>query len=196
MHAVLLLLFFHFIFCLFVSTLFSLMSLPQGLSTFSSSKKRSWFHLSFLLFCLYFISSVIFITFFICSLDNLFLKKKKNSIRRQVRLFIWKISLLLEVGLNGCKLSSENYFCYIPASLVAQMVENLLAMWETLVWSLSQEDPLEKKMATPSSILARRIPWTEEPGGLWSIGFPRVKHNWVNSTFIFFHRFWKVVFPF
>ena len=43
--------------------------------------------------------------------------------------------------------------------------------------SLGQEDPLEKEMATHSSILAQRIPWTEEPGGLWSVGLQRVGHN-------------------
>ena len=52
------------------------------------------------------------------------------------------------------------------ASLVAQMVKNLSAMQETLVQSLGWEDPLEKGMATHSSILAWRIPWTEEPGKL------------------------------
>ena len=46
------------------------------------------------------------------------------------------------------------------------MVKNLPALQETLVWSLGQKDPLEKEMATHSSILAWRIPWTEEPGGL------------------------------
>ena len=55
-------------------------------------------------------------------------------------------------------------FCW--ASLVAQMVKNLPAIQETQVQSLSQEDPLEKGMATHSSILAWRISWTEEPGGL------------------------------
>ena len=50
-------------------------------------------------------------------------------------------------------------------SLVAQTVKNLPAMWETQVWYLGQEDPLEKGMATYSSILAWRIPWTEETGG-------------------------------
>ena len=50
--------------------------------------------------------------------------------------------------------------------MVAQMVNNLPAMQETQVWSLIWEDPLEKEMATHSSILAWRIPWTEEPGGL------------------------------
>ena len=62
--------------------------------------------------------------------------------------------------------------CFLPikpASLVAQMVTNLPAMQETQVSSLGQEDPLEKGMATHSSILAWRIPWTEEPGGLQSM---------------------------
>ena len=50
------------------------------------------------------------------------------------------------------------------------MVKNLPTLWETWVWSLGQEDPSEKGMATHSSILAWRIPWTEEPGGLHSMG--------------------------
>jgi len=57
------------------------------------------------------------------------------------------------------------------------MVNNLPAIQETQVQSLGQQDPLEKKMATHSSILAWRIPWTEEPGGLWSIGSQRVRHD-------------------
>ena len=56
------------------------------------------------------------------------------------------------------------------ASLVAQMVKNLPAMQETWVQSLGWEDPLEKEMAIHSSILAWKIPWTEEPGGLQSMG--------------------------
>ena len=60
------------------------------------------------------------------------------------------------------------------ASLVAQMVKNLPAMWDTQVRSLGQEDPLEKGAATHASILAWRIPWTEEPGRLQSIGSQRV----------------------
>ena len=55
------------------------------------------------------------------------------------------------------------------ASLVAQLVKNLPAMQETWVRFLGQEDPLEKEMATQSSILAWRIPWTEEPGSLQSM---------------------------
>ena len=52
------------------------------------------------------------------------------------------------------------------ASLVAQRLKRLLAMWKIWVQSLGQEDPLEKEMASHSSICAWRIPWTEEPGGL------------------------------
>ena len=66
---------------------------------------------------------------------------------------------------------------YTGASLVAQMVKHLLAMQETWVRVLVQEDPLEKGMAAQSSILAWRIPWTEEPAGLQSTGSQRVRHN-------------------
>ena len=57
------------------------------------------------------------------------------------------------------------------------MVKNLSAMQETQFRSLGQEDSLEKGMATCSSILAWRIPWTEEPGGLQSMGSQRVRHD-------------------
>ena len=63
------------------------------------------------------------------------------------------------------------------ASQVAQTVENLLAVQETWVQSLGWEDPLEKGMATHSSILAWRTAWTEEPGRLQSMGSQRVGHN-------------------
>ena len=63
------------------------------------------------------------------------------------------------------------------ASQVARMVKNLLAMQETQVQSLGQEDPLEEGMATHSSILAWRIPWTEEPGGLLSTGSQSIGHE-------------------
>ena len=63
------------------------------------------------------------------------------------------------------------------SSLVAQMVKRLPTMRETWVQSLGREDPLEKEMATHSSILAWRIPGMEEPGGLPFMGFHRVGHN-------------------
>ena len=66
---------------------------------------------------------------------------------------------------------------YSWASVVAQMVNNLPAMWETWVLSLSWESPLEEGMTTHSSILALRIPGIEEPGGLQSMGSLRARHD-------------------
>ena len=60
---------------------------------------------------------------------------------------------------------------------MAQTVKNLAAMQETQVRSLGQEDPLEIEMATHSSILAWRIPWTKEPGGLQSMRLQRIGHD-------------------
>ena len=54
-------------------------------------------------------------------------------------------------------------------------------MQETQVWSLDQEDPLEKEMATHSRLLAWKIPWTEKPGGLQLMGSQRVEHDWVTE---------------
>ena len=67
-------------------------------------------------------------------------------------------------------------------SLVSQIVKNLPAMQEMWVPSLGGEDPLEKGMPTHSGILAGRIQWTEEPGGLQSMGWQRVRHDWVTNT--------------
>ena len=72
--------------------------------------------------------------------------------------------------LNKCILTINGS---IVASLTAQTVKNLPVMRETWVQSLGREDPLEKGMATHSSILGWRIPWTEEPGGLQSMGSQR-----------------------
>ena len=66
---------------------------------------------------------------------------------------------------------------FFQASLVAQMVKHLSAMQETWVRSLGWEDPLEEEMAAISSVLAWRIPRTEEPGGLQSKGSLKVGHN-------------------
>ena len=60
---------------------------------------------------------------------------------------------------------------------MAQWVKNLPAMQETGVRFLGQEDPLEKGMATHPSVLVWRIPWTEEPGGLHSVGWHRIEHD-------------------
>ena len=73
--------------------------------------------------------------------------------------------------------NSEGLNNKLRASLVAQRLERLPGMRETRVQSLGQEDPLEKEMATHSSIHAWRIPWTEEPGGLQSSGSQRLGHD-------------------
>ena len=68
-------------------------------------------------------------------------------------------------------------YCFNWVSLVAQMVKNPPAMQKTWVQSMSWKDPLEKGMATHFSILAWRIPKTEEPGGLQSMGLQRIRHD-------------------
>ena len=71
------------------------------------------------------------------------------------------------------------------ASLVAQMVKNLPAVQETWLWSLRQEASMEKGMATHSSILTWRIPWTEEADRLESVELQRIRHDWVSNVFTF-----------
>ena len=67
------------------------------------------------------------------------------------------------------------------------------AMWETQVWSFSQEDPLEEDMPTRSSILSWRIPWTGEPGGLQTVVSQRVGHDWATNTHVgIYHIFWPI----
>ena len=85
------------------------------------------------------------------------------------------ISVLLTIN-------KQWYLLSVHISLVAQIVKHLSAMQETWVWSLGPEDPLEKEMATHSSILAWRIPWTEEPGGLQSTGSQRVRTGLIDFT--------------
>ena len=77
------------------------------------------------------------------------------------------------------ELSSNIYLN--KTSLVAQTVKRLPAMWETRVRFLDREDPLEKEMAIHSSTLVWKIPWTEEPDRLQSMGSQRVRHDWATS---------------
>ena len=72
---------------------------------------------------------------------------------------------------------STLYKCYMFKCKVVQTIKNLPAMQETQVRSLGQDDPLGEEMATHSSILAWRIPWTEESGSIQSMGLQRVRHN-------------------
>ena len=88
----------------------------------------------------------------------------------------WGALPLLCGDLNG-KGIQERGDTDVGASLVAQMVKNLPAMQEAQVWSLSWEEPLEKGVTPHSSIVVWRIPWTEEPGGLQSVGSQRIGHD-------------------
>ena len=81
-------------------------------------------------------------------------------------------------------LYSQSY-SFSSRHMVAQMVKSLPAVRETQVRSLDQEDPLEKEMATHSSILVRKIPRMEEPGQLQSVGSQRVGHDWTTSLSFF-----------
>ena len=92
-------------------------------------------------------------------------------------LFNWRPFVCLEEN-SSIKL-------YIKVFPVAQMVKSLPAVQETRVRSLCQEDHLEKGMAIHSSILAWRIPWTEETGRLPSMGLQRVRHDWANNTRVY-----------
>ena len=82
-------------------------------------------------------------------------------------------------------LAFQLLFHYLWASLVAQTVKNPPAMQKTRDQTPGWEDPLEKGMAAHTSILAWRIPWAEEPGGLQSMGLQTVRHNWTTDTFTF-----------
>ena len=97
---------------------------------------------------------------------------------------IWKFSV--HVMLKHRFENFEHYFVRVWASLVPQMVKHLPAKGKTWVQSLGREDPLEKEMATHSSTLAWKIPWTEEPGKLQSMGSQRVGHDWVTSLHFHF----------
>ena len=79
--------------------------------------------------------------------------------------------------LDDLNIKKGNVYQFWRASLIAQLVKNLLAMQETWVQFLGWEDPLEKEMAIHSSILAWKIPWTEDPDRLQSMGSHRVRHN-------------------
>ena len=103
----------------------------------------------------------------------------------------WVVCLIIEVCFlksSLCTLDKNPLSnMWFVASLVAQVVKNLPAMQEMQVWSLNREDPLEKRMATHSSILAWRIPWTEEPSGLHSMGLQRVVHDRTTNIFTLSH---------
>ena len=105
--------------------------------------------------------------------------------------------------LQVCSLCLWICFClevhlwsYFRSSLVARMVKHLPTMRETRVWSSGWEDPLEKAMATHSSTLAWKIPWTVEHGRLQSMGSQRVGHNWETSLSLSFCKWCHMVLSF
>ena len=103
--------------------------------------------------------------------------------------------IFLTVSFDKCKLYNFKEVQFGPqfkklgASLVAQTVKRLPAMWETRVQSQGQEDPLEKEMATHSRTLAWKIPWMEEPDGLHSMGSQRVGPRLNDFTFFSLRNF-------
>ena len=108
-----------------------------------------------------------------------------------VFIFFWlSITFWTNTGLIPF-LSLLFFIFWNKASLVAQLVKNLPAKQKTWVWSLGQEDPLEKEMATHSSTLIWRIPWTEEPGRVQSMGYKESDMT-VQLTFTFnWRREWQ-----
>ena len=97
---------------------------------------------------------------------------------RQARKLLWPNSGIFSVWNRR-----RSYVCdtTIPDFPIGSVVNNLPAIQETQVWSLGQEDPLEKKMGTHSGSLAWEIPWTEEPGGLQSMGSQELETTeWLN----------------
>ena len=101
-------------------------------------------------------------------------------------------SVLFQIFLVRIIFFWQSYRLY-RASMVAERVKCLPTMQETQVWSLGQEDTLEKEMAPHSSTLAWKIPWMEEHGRLPSMGSQRVRHNWATSLSFSFHRFYHMM---
>ena len=117
--------------------------------------------------------------------------RKKKNLDQQLQLKL-KPELLLFLKSYLFSHSPERWikwgFGRNWASLVAQILKNLPVMQKTWVWSQDWEDPLKKAMATHSSILTRRISWTEEVGRLQSVELQRVGLGWATNTFTFlFH---------
>ena len=105
----------------------------------------------------------------------------------------WSIPLVnerVQNAVHGCNLKNDRMisfrfqgkpFSITVIQVYGQRVKRLPTMRETQVWSLGQEDPLKKEMATHSTTLAWKIPWTEKPGRLQSMGSQRVGHDWATS---------------
>ena len=132
--------------------------------------------------------------FFLSVFDLHFLKLLGTHTVTNIKSSCWMDPLIILFPWYHYASLLSLYFPYhYSASLVAQMVTHLPETWETRVRSLGLEDPLEKEMATHSSTLGWRIPCTEEPGGLQSMGSQRVRLNWDTSLSLFtFLSLWLV----
>ena len=104
--------------------------------------------------------------------------KRASTIRSKLHIFSSSLSPELQAVVFSCLFGSPIGGL---ASLIAQSVKNPPAMQETRVRFLGWEDPLKKETAIHSSILAGKIPWTEKPGGLQSMGLQRVRYNWAHT---------------
>ena len=110
------------------------------------------------------------------------ISKNKLLEVRNLDFGIFMLHILYKTICSPC-ICLEIYIKGRGASLVTHTVKNLPAVQEIWVWSLSQEDSLEKEMGTHPSSLGWRIPWTEEPGGLQSMGLQRNGHDWLTLSF-------------
>ena len=127
-------------------------------------------------------------------LSSLLMKVKEESEKAVLKLNIQKAKIMASSPINSWQIDGKTmetvtgfiFLGYQITSLVAQMVKCLSTMRETWVRSLGREDPLEKEMAIHSSTIAWKIPWTEEPGRLQSMGSQRVGHDWATS--LHFHQ--------
>ena len=105
-------------------------------------------------------------------------KAMKSPIKQGCYLSPWLSLVQLDITDYNYRSQTADFPYWQPASLVARKVKNPLVMQDTCVWSLGQEDLLEKELATLSSVLTWGIPWTEVPGGLYSMWLQRVRHEW------------------
>ena len=119
-------------------------------------------------------------------------RRSKSIVSRDWQTVPLFVQLFCFMHLNyKCQLGTDaNSICHeLRDSLVTQTVKSLPVLWETQVRYLGQEGPLEKEMASHYSILAWRIPWTEEPGRLQSMVLQRPEHDWVISLSFFLSFF-------
>ena len=108
------------------------------------------------------------------------MQKEKKTVKQDKIIIVLKQSRTSSRAIDNILI---HVFWAVLQILMGSEGKESTAMQETWIWTLTWENPLEKGMATHSSILAWRIPWTEEPGGPQSMGSQRVRHNWTTNTF-------------